>query len=134
MVMGQVMTIFDPMGLIAPVTITARFLLRKTWSLKLDWDDDLGPALRQEWLQFFMSLYDVSKLTFKRCVRPEEAEGNPMLIIFSDGSDMAYGGAAYVRWKLKSGGFYCALMMSKGRILPLQKMTTPRVRNKWRCD
>lgn len=93
-VMAQVMTIFDPQGLIAPVTITARFLLRKTWSLKIGWDDDLGSDLRNEWLEFFKRLYDVSNLTFRRCLRPEGVIGNPQLIIFSDGSDIAYGAAA----------------------------------------
>ena len=125
-VMSQVMSIFDPMGLITPITINARFLLRETWSLKLGWDDDLGAKLKHDWFNFFISLYDVSQLTFKRCLRPDGAMGDPMLIIFSDGSDVAYGAAAYVRWSLESGGFYCVLIMSKGRILPLQKMTTPR--------
>ena len=125
-VMLQVMSIFDPIGLLSPVTMKARFLLRETWSRKLGWDDDLGAKLKQDWFDFFRNLYDVSDLAFKRCLRPDEAVGDPMLVIFSDGSDVAFGAAAYIRWTLKSGEFYAILIMSKGRILPLQKMTTPR--------
>ena len=34
-------------------------------------------------------------------------------IIFSDGALLAFGTAAYIRWKLKSGGYWTRLVMAK---------------------
>ena len=48
---------------------------------------------------FFDEMFDVETIAFKRCVRPKGAVGNPMLIIFSDASESAYGACAYIRWE-----------------------------------
>ena len=38
-----VASIFDPLGLIAPVTTSAKILFQRLWLEKLDWDDTLPP-------------------------------------------------------------------------------------------
>ena len=40
---------------------------------------------------------------------------------------MAYGFAAYIRWKLNTGSYWCRLIMTKCRIALLHKTTTPRM-------
>lgn len=60
-------------------------------------------------------------------MKPNNVVGLPQLIIFSDGSDVAYGFAAYIRWKLKDGSFWVRLIMSKSRVSPLKKISTPRM-------
>jgi len=45
----------------------------------------------------------------------------------SDGSDLAYGFAAYVRWELDDGKFWCSLIMAKCRIAPVNKLSTPQM-------
>ena len=67
----------------------------------IDWDELLDEGNAKACHDFFLSLYEVEKLSFPRCVKPENAVGQPMLIIFSDGSMVAYGCCAYVRWELK---------------------------------
>ena len=49
------------------------------------------------------------------------------MVILSDGSDLAYGCAAYIRWELSTGGFWCRLIMAKSRIAPQRKLSTPQM-------
>ena len=127
MVLQQVMAIYDPLGIISPFLLKAKILLRETWELKLGWDDPLPDRIRNSWIQFFEKLYDVDGMVFERALTPQSTIGSPWLIIFSDGSNLAYGFAAYIRWKLKNGKYWCRLIMAKSRIAPLHKTTTPRM-------
>ena len=77
MCLGQVNGIYDPLGLLAPITVKAKILLRKMWGLKLGWDDVISDEMRQEWLSFFAEVTEAATISFKRCIRPNDAD--PML-------------------------------------------------------
>ena len=126
-VLSQVMMIFDPLGFVCPYTLLGKIHLRETWSLKLGWDDPLPIHLRSKWVHFFCSLFQLEQLRLGRCLRPPDSVGRPWLIIFSDGSDLAYGFAAYIRWRLNSGDYWCRLIMAKCRIAPVNKLSTPQM-------
>lgn len=126
-VLGQVMKIFDPLGFVCPYTLWGKIYLRETWSLKLGWDDQLPTDLRAKWVQFFCTLFQLEQLNLDRSLRPPNSIGQPWLIIFSDGSDLAYGFTAYIRWQLDSGDYWCRLIMAKCRIAPLNKLSTPQM-------
>lgn len=119
--------IFDPLGFVCPYTLLGKIYLRETWSLKLGWDDPLPTHLRSKWVHFFCSLFQLEQLTLNCCLRPPDSVGRPWLIIFSDGSDLAYGFAAYIRWRLNSGDYWCRLIMAKCRIAPVNKLSTPQM-------
>lgn len=126
-VLQQVMSIFDPLGLISPFTLLGKLYLRESWLLKHDWDEAFPQHLRQKWLWFFKHLFEIEELQYKRCVKPQNAVGNPWLILLSDGSDCAYGCAAYVRWECDDGSYHTRLFMAKSRIAPINKVSTPRM-------
>ena len=126
-VLQQVMAIYDPLGLLSPVVLQAKLLLRETWQLKLGWDEVLTPSMCSDWRKFFMSLFDASHIEFSRCLTPENAVGKPSLIILSDGSEVAYGCAAYVRWECSDGTVWCRLIMAKSRIAPVARVSIPRM-------
>ena len=63
---------------------------------------------------------------FERSLWPEvEVVGLPILIIFSDGAALAFEASAYIRWELKSGGFWTSLIMAKRRIAPKNIISIP---------
>ena len=126
-VLQQVMKIYDPLGLVCPFTLIGKIYLRETWSRNLGWDDQLPVDLRAKWLKFFISLFELEKLSLQRCLRPPEAVGNPWLIIFSDGSDIAYEFVAYIRWELADGNAWYRLIMAKCRVGPINKLSTPQM-------
>lgn len=116
--------IFDPLGFVSPFTLLGKIYLRETWFQKLSWDDQLPTELRGKWVRFFCSLLDLEYLSLDRCLRPPNSLGQPWLLIFSDGSDLAYGFAAYIRWQLDNGDVWCRLVIAKCRIAPVNKLST----------
>ena len=126
-VLEKVMKIYDPLGLVCPFTLLAKVYLREIWSRKIDWDTPLPPDLKAKWNQFFITLFRLEQLRFPRCLRPNDANGRPWLIILSDASDLAYGFAAYIRWLLQDRTYWCRLIMAKCRIAPLNKLSTPQM-------
>ena len=66
--------------------------MRKLWAQdrKIDWDDPIPIDLLEQWRIFFIELFEVEKLSFRRCLKPENSIGKPTLIMFSDGSEDAF--------------------------------------------
>ena len=128
---SQVQSLFDPIGLLAPVMLQAKILLRKTWEgecAELRWDDSLPGSLRNELLDFFVSLFDLEKISFPRSLWPaQNVIGNPELIVFSDGSVQAFGSVVYIRWKINPNEWWPRLIMSKSKIAPKNRITVPRL-------
>ena len=78
-------------------------------------------------MRAFITLFQLKNLQFPRCFRPEDAIDCPWLIILSDRRDLAYGYAAYIKWSLPDGKYWCRLIMAKCRIAPFNKLSTPQM-------
>lgn len=118
--------IFDPLGFACPLTLLGKICLRETCSYKLGWDDQLPTELSAKWVRFFYSLSDREYLSLDRCLRPPNSIGQPWLLIFTNGSDLAYGFVAYIRWQLDNSDYWCRLVLAKCRIAPVNKLSTPK--------
>ena len=123
-VLSQLMGIFDPCGLTSPFKMKGAILFRKTWQQTLgkdgkfaDWDFPISHDLRLEWLRFFKEATRIPHVRFPRSLRMPDC-CNPYLITFSDGSDEAFGAAAYVRWEAKEG-VIIRLIEAKSKLCPL---------------
>ena len=65
---------------------------------------------------------------FPRSLWPaEEVVGLPSLVVFSDGSVLAFGACAYIRWQLASGGYWTQLIMAKCKVAPKHIVSIPRM-------
>ena len=104
----------------------AKILMRHLWPTgeKLDWDDPIPDDNKQQWSTFFKELpAEMNQVKFERCLKPSDAVCNPVLIIFCDASEDAYGSCVSVRWQGQGGGFACNLIVSKNRLAPTKKMS-----------
>ena len=128
-ILAQVNGIFDPFGLLSPFIVKAKILLRRLWGQdkKFGWDEAIPSQLMKEWITFFVELYEVEDIGFNRCVKPLNAVGDPILIIFSDGSGDIYGAVAYIRWDLGNGSYRTYLLTAKNRIAPLKVIDVVRL-------
>ena len=129
MILSQVNSIYDPLGLAGPYTVRAKILMRKLWTYetKLDWDDPIPEEYGREWMTFLDDLPEMEKITVKRYLKPHNAIGDPILILFSDGSNNAYGACAYVRWELSTREFVSYIILSKNRLAPVKRMSIDRI-------
>ena len=60
-------------------------------------------------------------------MKPHDTVGKPTLVVFSDGSSIAYGTCAYVRWELAGNKYVVRLIAAKNRIAPTHQITIPRL-------
>ncbi|XP_020910817.1 uncharacterized protein LOC110248612 [Exaiptasia diaphana] len=129
MILSQVNSMYDPLGLAGPFTVRAKILMRHLWASaeKLDWDDPIPDENKLHWSSFFDELPEMNQVRFERCIKPSDAVCNPVLIIFCDASEDAYGSCAYVRWKRQGGGYACNLIVSKNRLAPIKKLSIDKV-------
>ena len=128
-ILSQINSVYDPLGLAGPLTVRAKILLRRLWGTeqKLDWDDLIPEENQQNWSIFLNDLRDMNQIRFTRCFKPMDAIGEPILIVFSDASKDAYAACAYVRWQRKNNQFESNLILSKNRLAPIKKMSIDRV-------
>jgi hypothetical protein len=67
-------SIFDPLGILQPVTTTVKILFRDTWRIKLgkeniiDWDERLPAAARERWGKLANELPLLNSLRIQRCL------------------------------------------------------------------
>ena len=96
--------------------------MRSVWARekRLDWDDCIPKELGEEWKDFFKEMLQINSLSFRRCLKPENAVGEPSLIIFADCSQQAYGTVAYARWATRDGKFSSYVVASNNRIAPVK--------------
>ena len=128
-VLGKINSIYDPLGLIGPFTLRAKILMRKLWTLEksLGWDDPVPEDIGVEWQNFMKEMDVLEKVTFRRCLKPSTAYGDPDLVVFSDGSKEAFGAAAYVLWETNEGVNESNLITSKNRVAPAKAIDIVRL-------
>ena len=99
LLLSDVSRIFDPVGFLCPVLLESKILMRESWCGKvLGWDDPVPVDQVKQWLDFLSLLLSLGGIKFSRSLWPdEEVVGLPMLIVFSDGSVLAFGVVAYIR-------------------------------------
>ena len=131
MVLSQVAGVYDPLGLAVPYILAAKILMRKLCqensNSPQEWDKPLSAEDRQCWIEFFSGLFDLERLKIPRCIQPPTVSDGPILVIFSDGSNLAFGACAYVRWDVAWDTYKVMLIMAKNRIAPTKQLSIPRL-------
>ncbi|XP_037930661.1 uncharacterized protein LOC119665511 [Teleopsis dalmanni] len=121
--------IFDPLGLLGPVLVTAKILIQDLWQLQLTWDEAVPTEIYTRWTTFYDDLQVLDQFKIDRHIFGKQmpALESIQLHVFCDASQKAYGAAVYVRAKLMDGRLINRLLCSKSRVAPLKKQTIPRL-------
>ena len=74
-----------------------------------------------------MRRWNMQNVSFRRYLKPKHTIDKPILILFSDASEQAFGCCAYIRWRLADNTFVVNLVAAKSRIVPMKKMSIVRL-------
>ena len=128
-VLSTVASVYDPLGLIAPVILIGRLILQEMCRDRLTWDEPMSEALLPRWESWRRDLHGLRDVSLPRCYLPD-GFGKPLVIQlhhFSDASQAGYGQCSYLRLENDKGQVHCTLIMGKARVTPLKPTTIPRL-------
>lgn len=128
-VLSVVNSIYDPLGLAAPVTIRGRLLLRELCRGVQDWDLPLPVEKVSKWKEWKASLEELSNLHVPRCymkVSLSKAKYTE-LCLFSDASSWAIGAVAYLRTVNEQNSCEVGFVLGKAKLSPQPEPTIPRL-------
>ena len=61
-------TLFDPLGLISPITLQGKLLFKLLCMDKIDWDDELDDIIKQKLLKVFIDLKNIKQISMTRFI------------------------------------------------------------------
>lgn len=127
--LSAVSSVYDPMGLLAPVTLNGKRIIQDLTRDGLGWDEVLPDEYVARWKNWLDDLPQLSDFKMPRCFRERETT-KPIrheLHHFSDASETAYGTVSYLLTYMGDGKIQSSMILAKSRLAPLKTMTIPRL-------
>lgn len=125
-VLSQSSKIYDPLGIISPVTVRGKILMQEIWKRKFDWDEILPIDIQCQWAELSSDLQKASSIEIPRYYFRDITDNvesmTTTLHVFADASKKAYGACAYI-----VNGKQSHLVMAKSRVAPLKPLTIPQL-------
>lgn len=126
-VLATIQRIFDPLGVISPITIVPRMILQQAWSQQISWEQELPSDISTMFESWFRSLSQLPLIEVPRCIGYTlERKQENQLHIFCDASERAYAAAVFLRAQ-SDEGVIVQLVQARARVAPLKKITIPRL-------
>ncbi|XP_058837137.1 uncharacterized protein LOC131693385 [Topomyia yanbarensis] len=123
--LSLVSRMFDPLGLVAPVIVVGKLLMKNIWKEEVKWDEELTGDLRKKFDYFLSALCGITRLRIPRHVIVTGAAAFE-LHGFGDASMEAYGACVYIRSIVSGQATVVRLLCAKSKIIPKTVLTIPR--------
>ncbi|XP_013117798.2 uncharacterized protein LOC106095096 [Stomoxys calcitrans] len=124
-VFSVIARIFDPLGWLSPVVVTAKIIMQRLWLDEIGWDDELKPLTLLKWKQFVSNYPSIDKISIPRWIK-YSPKCEVQLHGFCDSSELAYAAALYIRAEIGSV-VHTSLLVSKSKVAPVKKLSLPRL-------
>lgn len=136
-VLSLVNSIYDPLGLAAPVLLEGRLLLQELVAMSkktadaapLGWDDPLPERYADRWHCWRNTLPDLETVYTRRCYHPSEfgPVTRAEIHAFSDASQRAIGAAVYLRLFNTKNEVAISLVFGQAKVAPINPVSIPRL-------
>ena len=137
-VLATVNSVYDPNGIVCPVTLTGKLIQRKLLNhsgedftneeKSSSWDAPLPEEYRTEWQQWKLSLEYLKQIHIPRCfVLPGKTVERQELHIYCDASDAAVGYVAYIRSIYTDGDVSVGFVFANSKVSPKNITSIPRL-------
>ncbi|XP_062511855.1 uncharacterized protein LOC134187719 [Corticium candelabrum] len=118
-ILQDIARIYDPLGLIAPVTFYGKVFMQKLWKASMSWDEKLSPRHCDEWSQICNKFQSLSTLKIPRLSGTIGKDSHCQVVVFNDASLKSYAAAVYLL--VKNGeSIEVNLVFSKMHLTPIQ--------------
>jgi hypothetical protein len=126
-ILSDIAKLFDPIGWLAPVVITAKIMMQDLCKLDIGWDDAVPSQLQESWIKYKTDLKTLEELKIPRCIQPK-SHNRIALIGFCDASEKAYAAVVYLAvYPVDLSPPLISLITSKTRVAPIKPVSLPRL-------
>lgn len=127
-ILSVIAQLFDPLGILSPIFLTAKVLLQRVHKEKKGWDDEVSCEVAKDWESWLKLLRDVDKIYVDRFyfsgVSGFSRGSSVEIHGFCDASGLAYGAVVYLVDVVSRKSVVVA---SKSRVAPLKETSIPRL-------
>ena len=124
-IVGKVAGVYDPLGLLTPVTARYKLQLHDICKRKLDWDDDIPMELLKTWCDNITEMQTLGRINFNRSIVPPDAANLRIsYVISSDASEEIAICSVHSRMLRTNGEYHVQLVAAKSKIVT--NLTVPR--------
>ncbi|XP_062704295.1 uncharacterized protein LOC134286660 [Aedes albopictus] len=128
-ILSQIASLFDPLGLLAPIIVKAKLVMQRMWELKVAWDATPPGELTNDWLILVQKFSLLNSFQIPRHVIDMRSWTRLYLHGYCDASDVAMGACIYIRAVDNDGNSSSHLLCAKSKLAPIGngRTTTPRL-------
>ncbi|XP_054708164.1 uncharacterized protein LOC129217958 [Uloborus diversus] len=119
----EMQSMFDPIGLLSPVTLIPKLVLQNTWKPKISWDQILPPDIEKDLYKWISEVHLLKEVSIPRYIG---SNATIELHVFVDACKDSYAACVFLRVVEKSE-VKITLMRAKARVAPLKKLSIPRL-------
>ena len=119
-------SVFDPLGVLSPVTVGGKLILQRLWKEKFDWDQPITESILEEWKVVVREITKATHLSLPRqLIFSEEIE----LHAFSDSSSNAYASVVYAVSLSNPDSLtpLSNILIAKGKVAPQKLLNVPKL-------
>ncbi|XP_055622870.1 uncharacterized protein LOC129766370 [Toxorhynchites rutilus septentrionalis] len=127
-VLRTIMSLFDPLGLVAHYSVHGKILMQRIWRTGSDWDEPISGEILADWRKWSGLLANINEVRVPRCYFSDTGATTKgsQIHVFVDASENAYACVAYLRsWS--NGVPRCTLIEAKTKVAPLKPLSIPRL-------
>lgn len=121
-ILSEISKLFDPLGWLAPIIITAKIFMQDLWKLSIDWDEKIPTELENKYREFRSSLVEIEKIRIPRWIHMGPGGEHYELHGFADASEKAFGAMVFLK-VIDAVGNHISLLSTKSRVAPIKSIS-----------
>ena len=125
-IFSLVCSIFDPLGILSPLTIRFKILLQEIWTLGKKWDEPLPVQIKRRLQEILDSYFEMPEVHLTRTLTSlQYSEISVEMHVFVDASTAAMAAVAYLRITHNHSEVTgTCFLIGKCKIVPIKKKLT----------
>lgn len=126
-ILSVVARLFDVLGLVAPVILYAKLLIKELWLCNIGWDDTPPESIIQRFSALVQEFSLISVLRIPRHSGVLNHSCTVLLVAFCDASMHGYGSVIYLHTTDPNGNITVRLLCAKSKVSPTKIITLARL-------
>ncbi|XP_076283630.1 uncharacterized protein LOC143210562 [Lasioglossum baleicum] len=126
-ILSTIAKLFDPLGWVTPVVITAKIIMQELWRLNCEWDACIPSEIHAVWTAYFKQLPCLRQISLPRWINLGSSALSVELHGFADASNRAYAAVIYLRVTMQNGEVAVSLLTAKSKVAPVKSLSIPRL-------